>query len=105
MRKPRFRESGYLAQGLMVFTVWPRLGNVGKECLMMVGALNLKTKPAQFWARDGGQDNRAETRDRGDTGTGEEQLLEEPNRRGLIRAGQVPRAQANPSSKSAGRKR
>lgn len=78
---------------------------MGKECLVMVGALNLKTKPAQFWTRDGGQDNRAETRDRGDTGAGEEQLLEEPNRRGLIRAEQVPRAQANPSSESAGRKR
>lgn len=62
----------------MAFTMWPNLGNTVKECLAMVGALNLNTKPARLWARDGGQDDRAETRDRGDTGAREEQILEEP---------------------------
>lgn len=38
-------------------------------------------------------------------GASEEQILEEPSRRGLIRAGQVHRVQANPSSMSAGRKK
>lgn len=76
----------------MAFTIWPNLGNAVKECLVMVGA-----KPGQLWARDGGQDDRAETRDRGYTEAREEQILEEPSRRALIRAGQVHRAQANPA--------
>lgn len=45
------------------------------------GSTNLKTEPAQLWARDGGQDDRAETRDKGDTGAREEQILEEPSRK------------------------
>lgn len=48
----------------MVFTMWPNLRNAVKEVksLVTVEALNLKTKADQSWARDGGQDYRAETR-------------------------------------------
>lgn len=62
--KPRFRESDSLAQGLTVFTMLPNLSKVAKKvkCLVTVDALNLKTKPAPFWARDSGQDHRDETR-------------------------------------------
>lgn len=60
---------------------------------------------AQFWARDGGQDYRAETRDRGDTGAREERIPEEHGCRGLVRAGQVHRVQGNPSLISGGRKK
>ena len=48
----------------MVFTMLPNLRKVAKKvkCLVTVDALNLKTKPAPFWARDSGQDRRDETR-------------------------------------------
>lgn len=64
----------------------PNLGNVAKECLVMVGALTLKTKPSQFWARDGRQDCGTEDGHRAGTGAREEQILEEPSRRGLLRS-------------------
>lgn len=82
------RKPGYEA-----FTRRPDLGNAVKECLVMVGALNLKTKPAQLWARDGGQDDRAE----GGADPGGTQ------QKSSDQTGQVPRAQANPSSVSAER--